>query len=135
MTIKSRQDWNVEEIWNSTLNPHVLMLPNANPYLFERWGKKFGIRKEDYLEMEEAKRAIFHNDWNHYDISTYANQLIDHLEDILKRPKIHPMQKKAAKVLIDKLKIKIIKKKYGSSGWMIITKAIEEGDIDPENYK
>ena len=57
-----------------------------------------------------------------------------YLEDILKCSNINPMKKKVAKILRDKLKIKLINKKHDAAGWAIITKAIEEGDIDPENY-
>jgi hypothetical protein len=135
MKIKSAHDWNEKEIWDSTLNQHVLMLPNVNKDLFERWEKKFGILKEDYNEMETAKRIIFHYDWKDYDLITYASERVEHLENILKRPNIHPIQKKAAKFLRDKLKIKIIEKKQGATGWGTITEAIKNGDIDPENYK
>jgi hypothetical protein len=110
MTVKSPRDWNEEEIWDSLLNPHFAFQPAFATEALERWENNVGIRKEDYIKMNDAKRAIFYNDWDAYDKSTYASEPIEHLEDILKRPNIHPIQKKAAKFLRDKLKIKIIEK-------------------------
>ena len=135
MKIKSPRNWNEEEIWDSTLNPHFAILPTFATEVLEWWENKVGIRKEDYIEMNDAKRVIFHGDWDNYDMITYASDRIEYLEDILKRPNIRPMQKEAAKILRDKLKIKIIEKKHDAAGWMVTTKAIDNGDIDPENLE
>ena len=128
------RNWKEKKIWESLLDKDLIVPHILNPGLLEWWEDKVGIRKEDYVKMNDAKFDIILDDFDKYDIISHASKHIENLEDILKCSNINPMKKKVAKILRDKLKIKLINKKHDAAGWAIITKAIEEGDIDPENY-
>ena len=132
--IDDPRNWNEEEVWESILDPNFNFHPELNADIFECWKNKLGISKNQYLEMIRAQIALGIKDWDKYSINTYASESIEYLENILKRQNIHPKRKKVAKILRDKLKIKTIEKRYGSTGCLIITDAIEKGDIDPQNY-
>ena len=128
------RNWDEEKIWASILDPNFNFHPELNTDIFECWKNKFGISKKQYVEMNNAQIALEIKDWDKYSINTSASESIEYLEDILKRPNINPKRKNVAKILRDKLKIKTIEKRYGSTGCLIITDAIEKGDIDPQNY-
>lgn len=134
MEIDAPHTWNEQNIWESLLDKN-LNFSIFDVELFEWWENIVGIRKDDYIEMNDAKRIVFYDDWGKYDMISYASERIINLENILKRPNIHPMQKKVAKILRDRLKAKINSKKYGAVGWSETLKAIKNGDIDPENLE
>ena len=129
------RNWDEEKIWESILDPNFNFHPVLNADIFERWKDKIGISKTQYVEMNKAQIALKIKDWNIYSMNTYANERIEYLEDILKRPNIHPMQKKVAKILRDRLKARINRKKHNAAGWIVTAKAIDDGDIDPESLE
>ena len=125
--------WNEEKIWESILDPNFIIHHEHNADLFEWWEDKIGISKEEYVEMDAAQLAIETDDWDDFELNEFSKERIEYLENILKRPNIHPKQKKVAKILRDRLKARINDEKYGSAGWMVTGEAIGKGDIDPEN--
>jgi len=127
--------WNEEKIWESILDPNRIKHHEYDSDLFEWWEDKYNINKEEYHEMYDSQYAMVRNDWDDLDLNEFSIEHIKELEIILKRPNIHPMQEKVAKILRDRLKARINDEKYGAAGWMVTGKAIGNGDIDPENLK
>ena len=125
--------WNEEQIWESILDPSRIIHPEYNDDIFEWWEDNYKIDRGEYAEMYDAQSAIVRNDWDDLELDEFAKERIENLENIFKRPNIHPTQKRVAKILRDRLKAKMNAEKYGSAGWMVTTKAIGDGDIDPEN--
>jgi hypothetical protein len=129
------RNWNEEKVWESILDPNFNFHPVLNADIFECWENKIGVSKKQYVEMKKAQVALEIDNWNNYAVNNYAIENFEHLEDILKRSNINPMQKKVAKILRDRLKARINRKKYNAAGWFVTSKAILNGDIDPENLE
>jgi len=127
--------WKEGKIWNSILDPNFWIHPEHNADLFEWWEDKVGIIKEEYVMMDAAQLAIEDNAWDESELNEFSKERIECLDNILKRPDIHTMQKKVAKILRDRLKAKVNDEKYGSAGWLITGEAVGNGDIDLENLK
>jgi len=129
------RNWDEAKIWESIVDRDFIIQPIYDAELLEGWKDKIGIRKEDYVVMNDAQHITEDSNYDSYDMITYATEHIEYLEEILKRPDIHPMQKKVAKTLKDRLRARINRKKYGSVGWSETLLAVNSGDIDPENLE
>ena len=65
----------------------------GSPFSF--WTDRDNYIGKIYEVLERKSSACFCNDyWDNYELNEFSKERIEYLENILKRPNIHPKQKK-----------------------------------------